>query len=1348
MLIDTLQGCLCAWVTPREILILDLKMAQVFQHINRDDSAPEEDLVVLSPDGTMLATAFGKHVSIYMTHMDGSIRSSEFKEDVVNLSFLDGGRQLLVGLISGFAILVSPWHPTESGRRLWLPRIETGKLTVAHIRKKGLVTAQGHPKKAAQGLIKAFEGLSKAVKALFEWSAETRHSPKEASGSQASCQEVLRFLHEEIQGLTKGDTKVRNVAHVLLKDAIQGVLEETAQGNESDAIQDIFGDIQGFLKSVTLDPSSRAVQGLSIDVFQGLSKEIQGLPKEAQGLLKETIKGLSKEIQECFKKSQDGLKKELRDLAKVASKRLFKDIVENLSKEATKSQPGKAALDPKELAKFSSIKTARGLSKEAQDRFKRTVDDLSKKMQGLFEKYVQGLSKKSSQGLCKETVQDLLAYRQGPGLDVCILKDSSQSIGPCDAHCQAGKRLNENFVECTGPSGRKFMLEIQSMVLEQLEVTALTTRYQYRETIILSTPGDDGAPEVIHQANHYGVTESTFKAFFLPCNTRYIVVGEHYIQIWKLPDANRSVCELLAMRSIPYGSQQNFEGWLPCQPISTCRHRNTIHIGNPEEWMTSPSIAGAFDYSPETLTGQENLEACIQSIPYLIQIYGASDDQSHQREILSFVLKHINGFPDPHNYTECVIRSIIDAFDVKECEQFLKELLLFNKDGPTWIPRRRLGENVNLISFIIKKAEGHPKLASTARIVIDYCCWMAKSQKEPGYLSLVIEAIPVMVQQAPDVALEAMRKMAFIPVKRHNFVVNRSKVCRPLTIKRLLLIDRFFPKRTPLSIYKGKKPVFQLKPFLPSHQTRQEEGVQDNESFKADVYVASFDMLWNIEAPPIKRIQRMDGQSMSPWKMLLWIAHWKAKPRSFQYVRIHALGLEYFDHPAIKALIEYKWDKFASSYWLARFFFQCIYYLMVLMASFLQVYAEPSTTVFLLICIVAMAVMFLWLEVIQCLGGPRRYIKNAFNIVDICAYVLPLSASIVQLVTLVRGEGDGNSRVFSFAILAVYWHILFELRVIQGVCHTVTIILRVARKIKVFFIIFAASILAFAHTFLHLLWAKAIDSEDRTENAANFPRDFLGALSATYFFMGGRYDPVSDKFGSNDLTFHIIMALYFFTTVILILNVLIALINMAFTTVDKDWHSQWLKNLYLFVWRAENMSYHTPGFRSAYHWFPKEIYYTASQKDVEDYYKKYFGDSVGFSTMPTNIAIKMATNKAADMAATGIRTSISWSNTNYTSGPSLSSPMSRKELRFKKAVERAMAESSTKKTPATTINTSIYADKKELSQQLGMMQREFQSRLDAIQDQANQRHLALERQLRVMMELLQLQLQQEQQHKI
>ncbi|KAF9916780.1 hypothetical protein BX616_002819 [Lobosporangium transversale] len=1142
MLIDTLQGYLCAWVTPREILILDLKMAQVFQHINRDDSAPEEDLVVLSPDGTMLATAFGKHVSIYMTHMDGSIRSSKFENEVTNLSFLGGGRRLLVGLASDFATLTDPWHLTEGGQRLWFPFPKDGRSTIAHI--KNLEAAQGHSKYVVQVPTKAIE----------DQPGETVH---------ASNYETVRSL--------------------------------------------------------------------------------SGMPI-----------------------------------------------------------PG-----PRRATTVSSINNA---IESSRDRFKRTVHGFSK-----------GLLRRHTHNHPKEIVQDLIVYRQGPGLNICVLKDSSRRLGPCDVDCRARDILQETFRECTAPSGSKFTLEIESMALEQHEVTALTTPYQFCETVTLRMFDDNGTLKAIQQANHYGVTKPAYRAFFLPCNTRYIVIGEFYIQVWKLLESPESssdpVCELLAMISIPYHRQQGFGDWLKQQRVSVCRHRNTIHIGDLDESSASSST---FNFSPEALTGQENLEACIQSIPYLIQIYGASDDQSHRREILSFVLKHINGLPDPHNYTNCVIRSIIDAFDVKGYEQFLIELLYFNKDQPTWAPRRRLGENVNLISFIIKKAEGHPKLASTARIVIDYCCWMAKSQKELGYLSLVIEAIPAMIKHEPEIALEAMRKMAFIPVKRHDFVVNRSRVCRPLTIKRLLLIDYFFPQNS-LSIYKCKKPVFQLNPFLPSHQTRQEEGVQDNGSFKADVYVTSFDMLWNIESPPIRKLQRRDEKSTPTWKLLLWIALWKAKPKRFKYVRMHDLAPEYFDNPAIEALIE---NKFASSYWLTRFFFQCIYYVMVLTVSFLQVYAKPSRTEVLLVGIAAMAVVFLWLEMIQCLRDPRRYIKSAYNLVDICVFVLPLSASIVQLATLKRAEDSSNSRLFSFAILAVYWHMLFELRVIQGVCRTVTIILRVARMIKVFFIIFAASILAFAHTFLHLLWAKTIDDEDRTKNAANFPRDFPGALSATYFFMGGRYDPVNDKFGSDDVAFHIIMALYFFTTVILILNVLIALINAAFAAVDSNWYSQWLRNLFQFVGRAENMTYHTPGLRSTCGWFPREIYYIANQQEVEDYYKKHFGDNIVLSTMPTSMAIEMVTKKATDIPATiaaSMRTSIAGSNASdasHTSRASLLPSMSKRELRFKNAIERAeMTGSSTTTMSTAGIETSTYTGKEDLSQQLEVMRRDFQEHQTAVEEQ-------------------------------
>jgi hypothetical protein len=81
--------------------------------------------------------------------------------------------------------------------------------------------------------------------------------------------------------------------------------------------------------------------------------------------------------------------------------------------------------------------------------------------------------------------------------------------------------------------------------------------------------------------------------------------------------------------------------------------------------------------------------------------------------------------------------------------------------------------------------------------------------------------------------------------------------------------------------------------------------------------------------------------------------------------------------------------------------------------------------------------------------------------------------------------------------------------VFKSVCKTVTIIVKIVGEIKVFFFIFAASIVAFTHTFIHLLWAKKSDDTvgDNGEpvihhaNSSNYPQNPLMALSATYFFM-------------------------------------------------------------------------------------------------------------------------------------------------------------------------------------------------------------------------------------------------------
>ncbi|KAF9963842.1 hypothetical protein BGZ70_007156 [Mortierella alpina] len=165
-----------------------------------------------------------------------------------------------------------------------------------------------------------------------------------------------------------------------------------------------------------------------------------------------------------------------------------------------------------------------------------------------------------------------------------------------------------------------------------------------------------------------------------------------------------------------------------------------------------------------------------------------------------------------------------------------------------------------------------------------------------------------------------------------------------------------------------------------------------------------------------------------------------------------------------------------------------------------------------------------------------------------------------------RTANEGNVGIFSFAAIFIFLHILFELRVIGTVCKFVTIITKAIGKIRVFFFIFAA---------------------------------------ATYFFMGGRYDAVNEDFGAENWQFHALMMIYFFFTVILMLNVLIALINGAFNDGDETWRRVWLLNRLQVVESAENLSYLIPGYRQSSPWFPREIYYSATDKEVREFAEKY-----------------------------------------------------------------------------------------------------------------------------------------------
>ena len=63
-------------------------------------------------------------------------------------------------------------------------------------------------------------------------------------------------------------------------------------------------------------------------------------------------------------------------------------------------------------------------------------------------------------------------------------------------------------------------------------------------------------------------------------------------------------------------------------------------------------------------------------------------------------------------------------------------------------------------------------------------------------------------------------------------------------------------------------------------------------------------------------------------------------------------------------------------YWFVRFFFQCCFYALVIIASIMQVYySQPSQLLGIFVAIIVMAVIFIWLELLQAVRSLSRYTK-------------------------------------------------------------------------------------------------------------------------------------------------------------------------------------------------------------------------------------------------------------------------------------------------------------------------------------------------------------------------------------
>ncbi|KAK3822240.1 MAG: hypothetical protein JOS17DRAFT_754184, partial [Linnemannia elongata] len=560
-----------------------------------------------------------------------------------------------------------------------------------------------------------------------------------------------------------------------------------------------------------------------------------------------------------------------------------------------------------------------------------------------------------------------------------------------------------------------------------------------------------------------------------------------------------------------------------------------------------------------------------------------------QEDIIQYIGKYISLYIPDTEYDSNIVQYVCHRWAIGNHRSTVRlwKALLAHPSG-RWVPRHDMVRSNNPIWCLLSKTFEHPKAFELADVFIDYCIRQTKLEKDPHFLLPIRQCMKELTDPKKpysEVTLELFRELAYIPVRDRNYIVAHHRIAHPPKFHWRFWSDK------PRGLHQYRDQVLQVTSTatvdLPKY------------IFSRDIYLATFDMLWLKSGSDPSHSENPEksskGRGVYSWMFALRAMvrrrSWWTPNRT---VVCHRFEIETLDNPAVAALVEYKWNTIGLQYWVVRFLAQCVYYVLVLVGVVFQInsYDNMETLNGIFISIISMSAFFMWLELFQLIEEKKRYFQSIYNLVDLLAFVFPMAGSILQLV---QSDPKAQNSLFSFSVLVIFLHFLFELRVTRSVCKFVSIITHAIASIRVFFFVFAGGIFAFSVAIMHLLHT--------CTNSENCP-SFTEGFSLGLFRVGGIYDSVSNGFSNDDVGFHIMMMVFFFFTVILMLNVLIALINHAIDDGDRTWELDWLQNRMRYIESAESLTYDIPGFRAAHDYFPETIYYTATPLQVREYKKK------------------------------------------------------------------------------------------------------------------------------------------------
>ncbi|KAF8921775.1 hypothetical protein BGZ58_003869, partial [Dissophora ornata] len=399
-----------------------------------------------------------------------------------------------------------------------------------------------------------------------------------------------------------------------------------------------------------------------------------------------------------------------------------------------------------------------------------------------------------------------------------------------------------------------------------------------------------------------------------------------------------------------------------------------------------------------------------QGFAILIETYALGND--HCRDaIIRYLKVHVRRSRERRSVSP--LYRICEAW-TDERGSFIDEIIakLLPYNHITWVPDTDVKNDDNPLSIILDTAETYACALGVAKIIMDYCVSHANDSRNLAFLSPFFGALRQCMEIFPEEAYDRLSGIAYIPVMHRSYILNFSTIARPPQLRMV------FWERCSKPLRKMTDPIFQL-----DVERATARGPDDNR-FTRQIFVASFDALWcykderkSLKSNPDSlaavqvtetttwwrylsqqvtekttwwrnrflqvtekttwwRIRFPQVTEKTAWWRILFQIWLKTHIKTHNYVETHDFSIEFYDNPAIAALVSYKWNTIGYWYWFTRYVFQCCFYLLVLTAALMQVYYPmPSRLVGVFIAIIFMALNFLWLEFVQARRSPRCYTK-------------------------------------------------------------------------------------------------------------------------------------------------------------------------------------------------------------------------------------------------------------------------------------------------------------------------------------------------------------------------------------